>query len=255
MFSHASRSGCRGFSALKVLLGVLAFVGALTVAWVVLLPSLVVSTIRSKTGFVARVESLRVNPFTARVHVRGLVVENPADWPEKSFLELRELHADAELLPLLRGHLVADDVTIDLPRLTLVRDRQGAMNALVLKERLIGPAAPKSPEPAGSASPAPGFLIRKLTLRCGELAYVDHSGRKPVSRRYALNLSQELRDVDSVADLAVPFKGAAFGLVSDLAAGLTGDPAKLVQDAGALWKDTQQKAGEALKGLLEKTKP
>lgn len=250
-------SSCRGFSALKLLLGLTVFAGVLALSWVVLLPSIVVSTIRDRTGFAARVESLRVNPFTARVHVRGLVLENPAEWPEKNFIELRELQVDAELLPLLRGKLVAEEITVDLPQVTLVRDRQGALNALVFKDKLVGPPAPGA-RPAGRPTekgPAPEFLIRRLNLRCGELVYVDESGRKPVRRSYTLAISRELRDVDSLADLAVPFQGAAFGLVTDLAARLSGKPVGVLEEAGQLLKDTQKKAGEALKGLLEKGRP
>jgi hypothetical protein len=256
--SHAfAPSSRRGFSLFKFLLGLTVFAGVLAVAWVVLLPSIVVSTIRNRTGFAARVESLSVNPFTAHVHLRGLVLENPAGWPEKNFLEVRELRADAELLPLLRGRLVADEITVDVPQATLVRDPQGALNALVFKDKLAGPATPET-RPAGKPTekgPAPDFLIRRLNLRFGELVYVDQSGRKPSRRSYNLAISRELRDVDSIADLAVPFQGAAFGLVADLAARLTGKPVGLIEEAGQLLRDAQKKAGDAFKGLLEKGKP
>lgn len=248
-------SSSRAFSVFKLLIGLAVLGGVLAVAWMVLLPSLVVSTVRSKTGFAVKVDSLSVNPFTAKVHVRGLIIENPAGWPESAFLDLRELRADADLWPLLQGKLVADDVTVDIARVTLVRDQQGAMNALVLKDKLSGPAEAKPAGPPEQKSPPPEFLIRRLNLRFGHLAYIDHSGRKPVRRDYELGLARELRDVDSVADLASPFKGAAFGLVTDLASGLTGESTKLLQDAGTLLKDAKKKAGDTLKGLLEKTNP
>lgn len=255
----------RGGLLVKLLLALCALSLLATVAWVMLLPGIVASTIRSRTGFAVQVEKLTVNPFTAKVHLAGLGLENPAGWPEKSFVQLREFRADADLFPLLGGRLAADEVVVDVAQVTLVKDKNGVLNAVAFKEALAGPSpapAPEQPKPAG---PAPEFLIRRLVVKFDRLVFADHSGRRPAVKEYNLGIDRELRDVDSVADLVSPFRGAAFAVVSEAIGGmfqgtarLLQDAAGLLQDAGGTLKDGGKKAGESLKGLLqqlEKKKP
>lgn len=241
---------------LKLLLVLVALFTVGAIAWVVLLPSLVVSTIRSKTGFNARVESLSVNPFTGRVHVKHFVLTNPAGWPgDKPFVDLRELRVDADLLPLLRGRFEADEVAVDVASVTLVRNQQGALNATVFEQGLQGrrsAAEQPDPKPAGEG---PKFLLRRLSLRFDQLSYADHSGRQPIVRDYRLGLNRELRDVDSVADLLVPFQGAALGLMADALQGVFPGAKNFLNDAAGALKESGKKASETLKGLLEKAKP
>jgi hypothetical protein len=255
----------RGGLLLKVLLALVVLCVVLAIAWVVLLPSIVASTIRSKTGFAVKIDSLAVNPFTAKVGLRGLVLENPAGWPEQSFVQLREFRADADLFPLLGGKLMADEVVVDVAQVTLVRNKDGVLNAVAFKDGLAGP---KSAEPApkpGEPAKKPEFLIRHLTLKFDKLVYADHSGRSPAVRNYDLGISREMRNVDSVAALVSPFSGAAFAVVSDALGGMFKGAGQLLQgagdllkDGGGLLKDGGKKAGETLKGLmqqLEKKKP
>ncbi len=251
----------RGGLLVKLLLVLVALFAVGAIAWVVLLPSIVVSTIRSKTGFNARVESLSVNPFTGRVHVKNFVLTNPAGWPgEKPFVDLRELSVDADVLPLLRGRFEADEVVVDVASVTLVRNAQGALNATVFEEGLKGHGATDATANKPAPAPQPGaggpqFMIRRLALRFDQLSYADHSGRKPNVRDYKLGLNRELRDVDSVADLLVPFQGAALGVMADALQGIFPGAKDLVGDAANLLKDTGKKASDTLKGLLEKVKP
>ena len=257
----------RGFSVLKLLLGLAAFIIGLTVIWILVLPSIVVSTIHSKTGFSVKLDSLAVNPFTAKVHLRGLVLRNPSGWTESAFVDLREFRADADLIPLLRGKLMADEVAVDVAQVTLVRNKQGELNAVVFKDALVGEKQPESaPAPKSKDSAAKNeFLIRRLHLKFDRLVYADHSGRSPSVKTYDLRIDREMRDVDSFTALVSPFKGAALGVVSDAlggmftgAAGLLQNAQGLLKEGGEFLKDTGKKAGEALKGLmqqLEKKKP
>jgi hypothetical protein len=259
---HSSRR-CRGGLLMKLLLVLAVIFAATALVWTMVLPSVVTSTIRSKTGFAVQVDKLSVNPLTAQVHISGLVLENPPNWPEKSFVSLREFRADAELLPLLRGKLVADEVVLDVAQLTLVKDRNGVLNAIAFKEALAGKPAPA---PVGEpAAPPPEFLIRRMVVKFDRLTYADHAGASPLVREYNLGINRELRDVDSVADLVSPFSGPALVVVADVVGGLFKDSSKALQDAagmlkdaGGALKDGGKKAGESLKGFiqqLEKKKP
>src|SRR5690606_13364533 len=106
--------------------------------WVAFLPQIVAATIRSKTGFAVTVDRLSVNPSTAKVHLGGFLLQNPSGWPEAApFVELREFRADADLFPLLRGRLQADEVVVDVAQITLVRNKDGVLNAIAFKDTLV----------------------------------------------------------------------------------------------------------------------
>lgn len=240
----------------KLLLVLVALFGVGAIAWIVLLPSIVVSTIHSKTGFNARVDALSVNPFNGRVHVKNFVLTNPDGWPgEKPFVDLRELTVDADLLPLLSGRFEADEVVVDVASVTLVRNQQGALNASVFEQGMKGQGAAPAEQPAAKpAGEGPKFLLRRLSLRFDQLTYADYSGRKPSVRDYPLNVNRELRDVDSVGDLLVPFQGAALGVMADALQGVFPGAKNLIQDTTNVLKDAGKKASETFKGLLEKVK-
>ncbi|MDP2137371.1 MAG: hypothetical protein Q8J74_05910 [Candidatus Didemnitutus sp.] len=256
----------RGGFLAKTLLFFGLVVGGFALAWVLLLPKIVASVVRSKTGFELTINELSVNPLTAKVRLAGLVVKNPPGWTETAFLNLRALRADAELMSLFKGRLIADEIVVDVTHVTLVKNSEGIFNILVFQEGLTGPASPAgagSPKPETGKSPE--FLIRRLMVKFDRLTYADHSGRKPVVREYNLAINRELRDVDSVAALVSPFQGAALSVVSDAVGGMFQDATQLLQnsgdlvkDAGGTLKETGKKAGDTLKGLmqsLDKKKP
>ena len=239
----------RGGLGVRVLLvlGLLFLLG--TIMWIVLLPGLVVTKIHSKTGFAVKVEKLSVNPFTAHVLIKGLVLKNPDGWPVQDFVDLREFRADANLISLFGRRLVADEVTIDVAQLTLVKNQQGLTNAVAFQEGLAG----QGPEPAGAkkAGANKEFLIKHLVLKFDKIVYADHSGRRPVVNEYYLNLNQDMRDVDSVAKLISPFSGAALGLLTDPANGMFKNNPDLLKDVTKALQEAGRKTGEKLKGLLD----
>jgi hypothetical protein len=234
----------------KVLLviGVLFALGS--ILWVVLLPGLVVSSIRSRTGFAARVEKLSVNPFTGSVTIKGLVLKNPEGWPADEFVELREFRAEAHLASLFSDRFVADEVVVDLKQVKVVRNQQGTLNATAFQNGFKG-NSPDAAAQTKSSAGKQGFLIKHLVLKFDKLALADYSGRKPVIKEYSLAINQEMRDVDSVAKLMSPLTGSALGLVNEAAGGLLKVDPGLLRDATDLIQQAGKKTGEKLKGLLD----
>ena len=231
----------------------LAFVSIL---WVVLLPTVVASIIRSRTGFAVQVDKLSVNPLTANARISGLVLQNPAGWPEAGFVVLRQFRADVELLPLLGDKFVADEFVVDLAQLTLVRNQNGMLNAMAFKDSLTGhPEAGQPPSASGKAS---SFLIRHLVLKFDKLTYADYSGPRPVVTDYTLNLTRDLTNVDSVTKIVSPFTGAVLGVMSDAVGRLFKVPPGLLEQSVAPLQEAGKKTGETLKSIfqsLEKKKP
>jgi uncharacterized protein involved in outer membrane biogenesis len=247
-FSSARRGGV--LAKLLLALMVLFVIGA--IVWIAFLPRIVVSTIHSKTGFAVKLDQLAVNPFTAKVHLSGLVLQNPEGWPEApAFVDLREFRADADLFPLLAGRFMADEVVVNLAQVTLVRNKDGVLNAVAFKEGLTGPdkkePATKPKEPAKKTE----FHIKRLVLKFDRLTYADHSGRAPVVREYNVAVDRELTDVDSVAAIIAPFRGAALVIVSDALGGMFSGSRDVLLDATKILQDGGKKAGESLKGLLQ----
>jgi uncharacterized protein involved in outer membrane biogenesis len=242
---------------MKLLL-LLALVAVLAAAaWVVLLPRLIAGTVRSQTGFELKVDYLRVNPLAGSVSIRGLVLENPPDWPVREFVELRAFRAEVTLLSLFRDRFEAEEVVLDVARVTLVRERSGRLNAVAFKDA-FGAGAPVPPEarpPERGKQPAPQFLIRRLAVRIDRITYADHSGRQPVVREYPVAINRELTDVDSVAKLISPLYSANVAVVTEALGGMFAESLALLKGTGSALKEAGQKAGEAVKGFLDKLKP
>jgi len=232
---------------LLLFLGVLAVLGS--ILWVVLLPTVVASTVRSRTGFAVQVDKLSVNPFTANATIRGLVLKNPEGWPVAEFVDLREFRADVDLLSLLGSRFIANEIVVDIAQLTFVVNEQGTMNAVAFKEGLSGTGAAGGAKPA--AKPKREFLIRHLVLRFDKLVYADHSGRKPSIKEYILNLRRDMKEVDSVTKIISPFTGTALGLVTNTLSGMFKGRPDLLKELASPWQDAGKKTGEKLKGLLD----
>ncbi len=253
--SAFQRNKRRGGCVTKLIL-VLAVMAVLVgVAWWLLLPRLIVSTVRAKTGFELSVEKLSINPFTANVAIKGLVLQNPADWPARAFVELREFRADAKLFSLFGSRIEAEEVVVDVAHVTLVRNAQGQLNAVRFKDGFAGEPAAKEPAPQDKTGPASPFLIKRLVVRLDRITYIDHSGRRPVTKEYPLAINREVRDVDTVAKLISPLYTANVAVVTEALGGMFKDSVELLKETTGALKEAGQKAGEAVKGLLDKLKP
>jgi len=250
----------RGGVLLKVLLVLGVLFAAAAVAWVVLLPSLVASTIHSKTGFRVKIDRLSVNPLTADALVSGFVLQNPEDWPEANFIEVRRFKADVKLFPLLGGRFEANEVVADIAYVTVVRNQQGVLNTSAFSNGFGGgaPAKGGANAPASPAGKSKGFLIHHLTLKLDQLVFADYSGRSPVIKKYDVNLNREMTEVDSVAKLLSPLTGSALSLVANAFSGLSPKDADLLSGALDTLQGAGKKTGETLKNLfhsLDNKKP
>src|SRR5438270_726446 len=134
----------RGGIYFRLVIFLAAIFAAAALTWMVGLPLWVTSEIRARTGFEAQVASLSCNPFTGRLTIRGLVVANPAGFPTRDFLQLREFHAEGDLSSLLSDRIALDELVLDVRRLDLVRRADGRSNAELFEQNL-GLIAPSPP--------------------------------------------------------------------------------------------------------------
>ena len=232
----------------KLLLMVGLFFLVVAIAWVLWLPDWVVSRIQSKTGFTVKVDQLSVNPFTAKVAIKGAVLKNPAGWPVQDFLDLREFRAEAELGSLFTNRYVANEVVIDVARCTMVKNSQGVMNATVFSNALGGGSSTNT---AGEKGEKKAFLIKHLVLKFDALVYADYSKAKPAVKEYRVNINRELRDVDSVAKIVNPIANASISVITDALSGVANGRTDLLKDAAEAIQSAGKKSGEKLKSLLD----
>lgn len=228
-------------------LGVIAVLAlAAPVVWMRFLPGYLISQVESRTGFGVHLAEFSANPFTGRVHVRDLVVTNPAEWGGESFVEVRAFDAHSSLRALFSDHYFADVMVVDVARVNLVRNQEGVLNAREFKDRLKGSrddAKPRGPK---------GFLIRKLVLKFDTLTYNNHADLLPGTRKYHLNVDTELADVDSVPKLLAPFRDTAgLGLIADTMGNLFRGSTDLLKGTADLIQDLGKQTGKTLKGVLD----
>ena len=229
---------------------------AVALAWMLFLPAVLTSQLRSRTGFDARVQSLTANPFTGRVHLRGLVVTNPPTFPVSEFMEVREFQSDLQVFSLLSGRTVFDSLVLDVAGVTLVIRPDGQTNAGVFQHHLTA-TGEELPRPA---APAHHFLVRHLTLRMDRLVSGDHSSRLPVTREDPLHLNQSYTDVTNVKQLLSPLGMQSLAPVGLALKGLVpGELGEAISDAtkeaaksgAGVFKNLGRKTGEKVKGFFD----
>lgn len=236
------------FKALVFLAAVFA-VGAL--AWMLFLPALFVAQLRERTGFGVELRSLVANPFTGTIELRGLRLANPAAFPGRDFLQLREFRLRAEVATMFSGRPVFEEVVIDIAQLTLVKAADGRTNTGAFQRGFAVPAADRK---------APRFLIRRLTLRLDRLIVADHSGPGPVVRESDPGINCTLTNVTDLQPL-LPVEvweslapvGAALGglMPGDLGAAWRAAAKDAARAGAAGLREAGLKAGEKAKGFLE----
>ncbi len=250
---------------LRLLLILGAIFACLALAWMLLLPQVVTRYVRNRTGFGVEIRSLYVNPFTASVALRGLVITNPPAFPRKDFFEVREFRARARLFSLFASRVVVDDATIDVAAITLVRDERGRLNVTQFRQGLEGSATPAA-SPGGQAGPPPAagpagasggparppreFLIKRLTVTCDRVIVADYSKRRPAVNEVNLRFHHVYTNVTSTEQLIAPLAQ----VLSPIAVALgyiTPETDTMLRSAGEALRETGRRTGDAVRGFLE----
>lgn len=238
----------------------LAVVFALTaLAWMAFLRSVVERELRAATGFDVRIAALAANPFTGRLVVRGLIMNNPPEYPSPGFLQLRELTAQANWFTFVSGdRAVIDDMDLDVAKLEIIRLHDGKTNVGECSDGLSMGALSA---PAAVEKPAK-YLIKRLRIRLGQLVIGDYTGGKSDRKTYALDIDHTYLNVTDSKQLLAPDVVRtlySFGLHHDVAQLLPGEFGRALAGAvdgaaqvGSKVKDVSQKSGEYLKGLFDK---
>ncbi len=170
-----------------------------------------------QTGFGAELGQVHLGLTSASFAMEGFTLKNPPDFPEASALEVKQVRVDYDWRSLFSREVRFSEITLDVPKMVVVRKADGETNA----ERLGGKARQKkeetesdgkAPEPAPEPPTAPEeekeprtFRVDRLVLRIGTVEYRDYTkaekNGEPSITAMTLNVDQEYRDVTSLQQL------------------------------------------------------
>lgn len=192
----------------RILLGLLGIAVLGVVALLLLrdriLTAQMVRLAKEKVGVEIRIESLRTGVLKPSIDLQGLSLMAPADFPATESLRVERVRLATSWKSLLAPEIRAEEIVLDLPRLVIIRNAKGETNlqrlARLIEERRKdpGPAAGGGKPRAGTEekSPKRTYRIDRLTVKIGEVQYVDYSkGAEPTTRRYPLNVDKTFTDV------------------------------------------------------------
>ncbi len=261
--ARAKRGGV--FFKLLVFLVVLAAV--VVTAWIYVLPNLLTSTLKKRTGFDVKVTDLQLNLFTGQLNLNGFVIQNPDTFARREFLEIRTVRASADARSLFSDRPVIHSAEIDVAHIAIIRNADGTLNASLFNSRLfpqpppVDPKAKPSDKPAPAPAPKPkekplNFLIESLTLKLDKIIVADLSSRNVKTKDYDVNIREVYTNVTDPKQLAQPIVKKLLPVVGDaISALLPGGIGSIIGTATKSGSDALnevgKKATDALKSLSD----
>ncbi|MFP4595620.1 DUF748 domain-containing protein, partial [Ralstonia sp.] len=113
------------------------------------------------------VGKIRLNPYTLRLEVDQLhIAERDGKTP---FIDIGHLHVNAAWSSVFRRAPVIEELTVDAPRVRIVRTAEQRFNFSDILDRLNQPEVPPKPK---STEPA-RFVLANLKLNDGAIQFID----------------------------------------------------------------------------------
>src|SRR5580693_2249879 len=108
-----------------------------------------------------------------RFRVYNLSVADDPKFSDRAFVQTQELSVSVKLLPLLSKSVQIDSLSLDRPRVELIKNAQGVWNFATMGQ--------KAPGTAPSAAPASSqpFSLGELSINDGQVAITDLQNSKP----------------------------------------------------------------------------
>ena len=143
--------------------------------------------------------SLSVIPLAVKVD-NVTIGDDPTFHSNAPFALVQQLDVHVGLFPLLAKKIEVSSLTLEKPKIELIRNAQGVWNFSTLGHNATPAAAPQAPaHPAAPAKPAPaeaqkqgGFSLSKLSITDGQIAVTDY--QKHQSRAVYDHIDLTLKD-------------------------------------------------------------
>lgn len=177
-----------------------AIVGGAILVKVLITPERVRATViplaEQQLGRSVALDSIDISLFSGIV-LEGLRIKEQ-NRPE-NFISAQRALLRYRFWPLLRMQIEVDEITLQQPQITIVRHRDGTFNFSDLLD-IADPAATNTPATAptmqsltphsGAAVAAINLSIADLSLKDGQLRFIDNAVAAPLSHEYAINQLQ-----------------------------------------------------------------
>lgn len=116
--------------------------------------------------------------------IGGFVVQDDPAFRTGPFASLASLDVGVKLLPLLKGRVDVEEITLRDPVILVLKNSQGQLNISTIGAKPTAPAAPSKPEPPGQPAGSPLqalalFAVDRISIDGGKLTYRDESTPKP----------------------------------------------------------------------------
>ena len=136
----------------------------------------------AEAGLQARIDAVEVNPFTLRLRVRGLTVEEPGGAP---LLSLGAGEADIDWRPLLSGNFTFSEVTLREPAIHARLSEKGELNLAALGG---------SRDEGNTPGRRPAIALESVAIENGLISFED---RRQGYRNRFENLTLKLASIST----------------------------------------------------------
>ncbi len=132
--------------------------------------------LNQKTGFSLSTGKQDISALSCAGDLQDVLVTNPDRFAARDFLHFNELKLVTEPASVLSKRIVIDELVVDLDSFAMVRNKDGSLNLMALKDSLMGGTTAD-----GKSMPIPPFTIKKFTLRIKSAKLLDfqHGNGKP----------------------------------------------------------------------------
>jgi AsmA protein len=108
-----------------------------------------------------------------RFRVYNLSVADDPKFSDRAFVQTQELSVSVKLLPLLSKSVQIDSLSLDRPRVELIKNAQGVWNFATMGQKTPGTA------PAAAPASSQPFSLGELSINDGQVAITDLQNSKP----------------------------------------------------------------------------
>jgi len=144
---------------------------------------------KKMTGFPLTIGSLSFGLLSSKIDAHDLKLMNPAEFPDKTFVDMPQLYIDYRLGSILGGAPHVNDMIINIKQLTVVKNNKGETNARKLKDVVS----------TGKSSSK--YFVDKLQVHVGTVSIKDYSRPKMSERDTRLNIDATYRNISDSTDI------------------------------------------------------
>ncbi len=186
----------------RIMLLVLAAIFLVLIVKDVVIKMSVESGVRFVTGLKLKTGSFRVGIFRPVVDIKNLRLLNPANFPDKTMIDMPEIYVKYNLPAIIGGKIHLPEVRLALKEFIVEKNSKGELNLDALKN-VQEQKKSKPAEPAKKSAKAPDIKIDLFKLKIGKVIYKDYSkGAEPQVKEFNINLDETYSNIDNPYILA-----------------------------------------------------